>query len=350
MPKPRSVVILAGLLFGSVTAGVADEKPKIAPLFSSNDMIEVTITAPFSTIMRERPDDEDVRGTLSYHDAENGETRLDIGIRTRGHFRRQHEVCPFAPLRLNFRKTGGTLFAKSRKLKLVTHCETDATRYTQAVLKEYIAYRILNILTDQSFRVRLLRVKYIESESGEIVDHNYAFLIEHDRQLAKRIGLKVDDSESTTVSAIDGPHTNLVSVFQYMIGNTDFSPIKGMPGEPCCHNAVLFGDENGPMLSIPYDFDMTGIVSAPYAAPNPRFKLRSIRERLYRGRCANNQYLDQSIRIFQEKRQAIEDLATSTPGLNKSSIKKLSFYIATFYDVVNSQKLVARRLVEQCLN
>lgn len=350
MLKPRSVVFLTALLFGPVAAGAAeDDEPATIPLFASNGIVEVTITAPFSTIMRERPNDEDVPGTLSYHDAENGETRLDIGIRTRGNFRRQREVCPFAPLRLNFRKTKGTLFAKSDKLKLVTHCRTGASRYTQSLLKEYVAYRILNTLTDRSFRVRLLRVKYIDDKSGETVDDNYAFLIEHDDQLAKRIGLRVDDSESTTVDAIDGAHTNLVSVFQYLIGNTDFSPIKGMPGRPCCHNYVLFADEAGPALSIPYDFDMTGIVDAPHSAPNPRFKLRTVRDRLYRGRCANNGHLDQSIRTFQENRRAVEGIPGATPGLSQTSVSKLSHYISSFYDVLDSPKLVERRLVKKCI-
>jgi hypothetical protein len=349
MPRSRSALVLAIALLASLPTSASDEKSKPVPLFSGNDLLEVTITAPFSTIMWERPSDEDVQGQLSYYDLDQEEAVLDIGIRTRGHFRRQREVCPFAPLRLNFRKTKGTLFAKSDKLKLVTHCKSGSPRYTQALLKEYVAYRILNSLTDASFRVRLLRVKYVESESGEIVDHNYAFLIEHRDQLAKRIGLKVDKSESTTASAIDGVHTNLVSMFQYLIGNTDFSPIKGMPDQPCCHNYVLFGDDNGPALSIPYDFDMTGIVSAPHSAPNPRFQLRSVRDRLYRGRCENNHHLEASIRIFQEHRQDLEEILRSTPGLSKNSVRKLKKYMSSFYDLIDSPGSVEKRLVMNCL-
>ena len=348
MLQPRSLFLFTALFLASVPA-LSNETREPAPLFASDEMLEVTITAPFSSIMEIRSNEEDTAGTLSYQDPEAGEVVLDIGIRTRGRFRRQEEVCSFAPLRLSFKKTKGTLFAKSSKLKLVTHCQTDADRYTQALLKEYIAYRILNAVTDRSFRVRLLRATYVESESGKVVDENYAFLIEHRNQLAKRLDLEVDKSGSTRVSALDGEHLNLGSVFQYLIGNTDFSQIKGMKGESCCHNYVLMGNESGTLLSVPYDFDMSGIVSAPHATPNPRFGLRNVRDRLYRGRCANNEYLDQSIKAFQDNRQDILALASTTPGVSDYSASKITSYIDSFYKIIDSPKHVDRRLREGCI-
>lgn len=348
MPESRSALLLVALLV-SMPANAFGGKPKAAPLFSDNELVELTITAPFSTIMRERRIDEDTRGSLSYYDVDEGEVLLDIGIRTRGNFRRKREVCPFAPLWLDFHKTKGTLFAKSKQLKLVTHCRTGSPRYTQVLLREYVAYRILNLLTDKSFRVRLLRVKYVESESGKIVDHNYAFLIEHRKQLAKRIGLKVDKSDSTTVTAIDGVHTNLVSMFQYLIGNTDFSPLRGADGERCCHNSVLMGNDSGTLLSVPYDFDMSGLVSAPYASPNPGFRLRNVRQRLYRGRCINNEYLDRTIGLFNDRRQAILDMVSSVPGITRPTAGKTTRYIMDFYKIVNSPQQVRSRIRDRCL-
>jgi hypothetical protein len=348
MLQLRSLLLLTVLFAASVTA-LSDETREPVPLFADDAMLEVRITAPFSSIMELRSNTEDMDGTLSYQDAEAGEVVLDIGVRTRGRYRRQEDVCSFPPLRLSFSKTKGTLFAKTSKLKLVTHCRTDMERYTQALLKEYIAYRMLNRVTDRSFRVRLLRATYIESGSGEVVDSNYAFLIEHKKQLAKRLDLKVDNSESARVSALDGEHLNLGSVFQYLIGNTDFSPIKGAKGEACCHNYVLMGDKNGTLLSVPYDFDMSGLVSAPYATPNPRFGLRNVRERLYRGRCDNNEHLDTSIRAFQDNREAIFGLAAATPGLSKMYQAKVTNYIGSFYKIIDSPRQVDRRLRNNCV-
>ena len=338
------------MLLLATPAAPADEGgAPVAPLFAEQGVVDVTLTAPFRDIMRDRSLEEDTDGTLTYTDPDAGEITLDVGIRTRGRYRHQSRVCPFAPIRLNFRKTKGTLFAKSDKLKLVTHCKNRSVRYTQTVLREYLAYRILNLLTESSFRVRLLKVRYVESTTGETAQENYAFLIEHRDQLAKRIGLEFNPVEATTIDALDPAHTNLVSLFQYLIGNTDFSPIKAPPDEPCCHNYVLFGDEPGSILSIPYDFDITGIVSAPHATPNPRFRLRNVRERLYRGRCANNAHMAGSLARFAEQKQAIYALLDEVPGLTTTSIKKTTGYVDDFYDIIETPKQVDRRLVRKCL-
>ena len=348
--KPlRSLILLATLACASASGAESGDSKDAAPLFRSNDILDVTISAPIRQIMRDRPDSEDMQGTLTYEDPEAGETTLEIGIRTRGRFRRQTDVCPFAPLRLNFRKTKGTLFAKSNKLKLVTHCRSGSKIYTQTILKEYLAYRILNTLTDASFRVRLLRVTYVDNSNGKVVDSNYAFLIEHRNQLAKRIGREVSRAENTTVSALDGRETNIGSVFQYLIGNTDFSPIKGVPGEPCCHNYVLLKSDEDKMLSIPYDFDVTGIVDAPYAVPNPRFHLRNVKQRLYRGRCDNNEHLEATLQLFRDRREAIYALPDTVPDLSSTSMRKVHRYIDDFYDTINSPKHVGRYIERKCL-
>ena len=142
---------------------------KTAPLFSSNDILDVTIRAPFTTIMRQRSGDEELPATLTYVDGEADEVTVDLNIRTRGRFRRQSKICKWAPLRLNFKKSTvkNTVFAGSDKLKLVTHCRNGSVRYSQALQSEHLAYRILNVLTDTSFRVRMLRITYVDTDKKD---------------------------------------------------------------------------------------------------------------------------------------------------------------------------------------
>ena len=328
-----------------------DETPggEVAPLFADDEIVDVTIAAPIAEIMKARSLEEETPGTFTYRDAESGENvSLDIGIRTRGRFRHDPKTCPFAPLRLNFKKTKGTLLAKSDKMKLVTHCRTGSSRYEQAVLKEYLAYRILNTMTDWSFRARLLRVRYADSNSGEEDIQSYAILIEHRKQLAKRIGMNVDDSESTTIAALDGAHTNIVSIFQFLIGNTDFSPIKGVPDERCCHNSILLKNDST-QISVPYDFDITGIVSPPHARPNPRFKLKSVKERLYRGRCANNEHLEASLAMYRDRRESIYGLIADLDPLSNSEKTKTRRYVDNFYKVIDTPRRLNRDIVKGCL-
>jgi hypothetical protein len=351
MTPLRTNLLLIGVSICLPGMAQTQDDGETEPLFASNDIIDVTITAPFAEIMRERFYDEDSPGTISYQDVEAGEVTLDIGVRTRGRFRRQAKICPFAPLRLNFKKseTKGTLFAGSNKLKLVTHCRDRYSKYEQALLREYLAYRIFNLMTDASFRVRLMRVKYIDSGEKNREQETFAFLIEHDKQLAKRIGLDQNEIEATEIGYLDRAHTNLASVFQYLIGNTDFSPIRAAEGLPCCHNYVLFGQEEGHIFSIPYDFDMTGLVDAPHTAPNPRFRLRDARERLYRGRCSNNSYLDGTLQAFLERKQAIYDLFVTNPHFDKRSRKRTQQFFDAFYKTISNPKDVQRNLVKRCI-
>jgi hypothetical protein len=346
----KPLLICALLVAWSVAqADEEDGSGKVAPLFASDKIVEVTIRAPIAKIMEVRSLEDEMPGTFTYRDAESGEpVTLDIGIRTRGRFRHDQRTCPFAPLRLNFKKTKGTMLAKSDKMKLVTHCRTDSERYEQSVLKEYIAYRILNTMTDWSFRVRLLRVRYEDSDGASEIVTSYAFLIEHRDQLSKRIGMELDDSESTSIAALDSVHTNLVSLFQFMIGNTDFSPIKGMPGERCCHNHVLLKNDNT-QISVPYDFDTSGIVAPPHARPNPRFKLASVKERLYRGRCANNEHLESTMQAFRDRRDALYGLIANLDPMSDYEKKKTTRYLDEFYKVINTPRLAKRDIVKDCL-
>ena len=329
----------------------ADTTGKSAPLYERDDILDVTISAPFARIMRERSTEEDSPATLSYQGPDGSPVALDIGIRTRGKYRNQWRVCPFAPLRLNFKKAEvkDTLFATADKVKLVTHCRSRQDTYQQDVLREYLAYRILNVMTDNSYRVRLLRIRYVDSEDGTDDGNNFGFLIEHRDQLADRIGLAEKKLGFTRVEDLDPINLNLTSLFQYLIGNTDFSPVAGAEGEDCCHNYSLLGDEAGKLMAIPYDFDMSGWVDAKYATPNPELRLRSVRDRLYRGRCANNAHIAASVQAFKNKQLEIYSLITDLDHLAPSTKTKLTRYLDGFYKVIDNPKRIESRLVAKCM-
>lgn len=346
--KPLLLLLLS-VIATSATADQNRDATDGVPLFNDDTIVNATITAPFEEILRTRSLEDELPGTLVYRDAESGEdVTLEIKIRARGKFRRQKENCGFPPLRLNFRKSNDTLFAGSDKLKLVTHCRNRSPGYEQTIYKEYLAYRILNLLTDWSFRARMMQVRYVDVTDGNEIANSPAFLIEDDAQLARRIGMERDESERTSVSALDAAHTNLTSVYQYLIGNTDFSPVKGPPGVPCCHNYVLLkGDDRS--ISVPYDFDVSGFANPPHAKPNPRFGLANVKQRLYRGRCANNDQLEESFQQFRDKKQAIYDLVNNQQGLSNKERKKTINYIDDFYKIIDSKRQVNYRFLEACL-
>ena len=342
-------------LFGIVWflgAGVsqAQTSKELDPLFQSTDILEVRITAPFDTILAERSNEEDVPGKFQYTNQAGELEEVDVGIRTRGISRRQKDVCPFPPLRLDFKSSQvkKSLLHKQDKLKLVTHCKDRTSRYKETPLREYLAYRMLNELTDVSFRVRLMRITYVDTDGRDPDRNRYGFVIEHKDRLAKRLGIKPIQLESTRTKALRPDYTNLISMFHYMIGNTDFSPIAG-PDAKCCHNHVLLGTEGELFYSVPYDFDQAGLVDAKHGQTNPRFKLSSAKQRLYRGRCSNNEHLTSTIAHFLSKREALFKLIGEQEGLGDATRRELTKFVEKFYDIINSPKQIERQFVKKCI-
>ena len=187
-------------------------------LFQNDEMLNVELTAPLSTLVSERSEDDYLDAVFSFKDADGTRIELDARIRARGNFR--HKNCNFPPLTLNFRKSqvAGTLFDHQNKLKMVVHCK-DSGRYQQSVLREFLAYRLLNSLTDQSYRVRLLQVTYVDSDERRARMVRYAFFIEHKNRLAHRMGREDLNVEGAEISAIAPDQLNLTSLFQFLIGS-----------------------------------------------------------------------------------------------------------------------------------
>ncbi|MDJ0812374.1 MAG: hypothetical protein QNJ23_01485 [Woeseiaceae bacterium] len=342
----RSIPVLFLVLMAMPLA--AQEGDRADPLFQDTAILAVTITGPLKTLVKERPKEDYLDGFLEYTEADGRSVKLDLEIRARGHFR--HANCDYPPVLLNLKRkqTPGTLFENQNKLKLVVQCDRSS-QFEQAVLREYLAYRILNAVTDKSFRVRPLSITYVDTEKPDGREPRYAFLIEHKKRLGERFGVQDLAIERTAVSALDGAQLNLTSIFGFLIGNTDFSPVAGAPGRDCCHNYVLFGEDGIPQWAVPYDFDMSGLVDAPYATPNERFNLRTVRQRLYRGRCVNNEHVEASLQTFRDNRDAIYALVDEHEGLKPYLRKKVTKYIDDFYELINDPRDVERRILDECI-
>lgn len=322
------------------------------PLFRDDAILRVTLEAPLTTLLRERQVDRQYPAKLRYTDDNGTVEEVDVRIRARGKFRRDPSNCRFPPIRLRFRGADveGTIFYGLRQLPLVTHCQ-HSNVYEQGVLREYMAYRILQEVTELSLGVRLFRITYIDTEGTQRERETFAFAVEHRNRLAARSGIPLLEIPQTRIANLDSAYLNLTSLFQFLIGNVDFSPFKAAEGENCCHNHRLFGvkEEEPPQYAVPYDFDMTGIVSLPHSQPNPAFKLRNVRQRRYRGRCVNNEHIPQSIAVFQEKRDSILGLVESLPRASRQTQNALRSYINGFYKVVDDPRRVQREIIDRCV-
>ena len=338
------------LSFPSADAALAQDSKESDPLFASHETLAVVIEAPFEGLTTNRPNREEEPGKFRIAAVDGAAVEFDVAVRTRGKSRRDRKVCGFPPMRLNFKKsqTKGTLLDNQDKLKLVTHCQDDSLRYEQAVISEYLAYRVLNLLTDASFRVRLLRITYVYTDNSRRQE-TFAILIESEEHLSDRLGAKQAKVAKASVADIRPHDLNLTSVFQYLLGNTDFSPIAVANDEDCCHNQALLAPDEGLYFSVPYDFDQTGWVNARHARPNPRFRLNSVRQRLYRGRCVNNAVLDDTLQRFRDARDEIAALIDEQAELTPDTQRYLRKFSDRFYVVINDPRRVERHLIKSCI-
>lgn len=319
------------------------------PLFADHETLAVTIEAPLRAVQQERDSGEYHDGRLTVSD-DAGTHTLDLKLRARGKYRRQEKTCSFPPIRLNFKKkqVEGTVFEGQDKLKLVTHCRSSRSDFEHYVLKEYLAYRILQVVTDRSFGVRLLRVAWRDSERPDENIEAYGFLIEDEERLGERLGLELADAGNVRPALLDPEQAALVAVFEFLIANTDFSLIAGPQGESCCHNVVLYRDGQN-YVPIPYDFDFSGLVNAPYAEPHPRLNMRSVRTRRYRGRCDHVELISPSVERFRAARGEIMQLIDSLSGLEERDREGVRRFVEKFYDSTDSERRIESRLVKRCV-
>lgn len=347
-------VVLAMFLFlPLIVAAQGAESTQLVetqPLFSSHSVLNIRIKAPLTQLMRERSNEHYLDGTLSYTDASGVVHTLDLKLRTRGEYRRQRKTCSFAPLRLNFRKkqVAETVFAGQDKLKLVTHCKTNSNRYEQLVLKEYLAYRSLQILTENSFDTRLLRVTYVNSEDEGKSITRFGFVIEDEKGVGDRVRLSPAKVPKIAYEDLDRQQASLVSLFQYMIGNTDFSLIRGALDDNCCHNIELFSNDDDVYTPIPYDFDFAGMVNAPYAEPNPKLKINSVRVHYFRGRCSENELLNDTAAYIREHETEIRNLVANQDDLEDGHQKDVIRYLNVFFERIATPQNVERYFARKC--
>lgn len=327
-----------------------------APLFASQDPLAVTLRTDIKLLRDKRPDKDEVEGTLTFAGPDGAAVTVPVKVRTRGNFRRSKSNCNFPPLRLNFaaKSLKGTVFEGQDKLKLVTPCQDSRNDYQQYVLQEYLAYKVYQLLTPASFRVRLLHITYEDVNGKYKPRTKTAFLIETDEAMAARNGGKVVGWESfnptgpedtraalRVLTLADPVQAVMTSLFEFMIGNTDVSLAF-------LHNVVMISTGDGRHVAVPYDFDWSGVVNARYAHPDPRLDLRNVRERLYRGFCRPGVDPTVVAERFERIRDSIPPLYEGVKDLDVKQRAQALKYYDGFYDVLKDPKRFDREVVKGC--
>lgn len=342
------LILISALLIAPLAVSAEPSKPP--KLFTENSEMQVTLAGPWRSVKKDKAKDQLYPASLSYTGADGQQHSIEVEVAPRGLTRRV-KVCDFPPLKVHFdkKKTKGTEFRGNKSLKLVTYCHTNR-KYEQYYIKEFLTYRIYNLITDYSFRVRPMVIEYKDSESKASPLTRFGFLIEDLDDVAERNDMEKLSIPKISYKDLDEETISHLSLFQYMIGNLDWAATDGPKEDSCCHNAKLIGKSNEaiPKYGIPYDFDSSGLVNAHYALPPPGLKVRNIRQRLYRGFCPFNDQIPHSVKMFNEKRTEILALFETNKHLNDKSRKAALAYIEDFYKTINDPKRLSKEITGKC--
>jgi hypothetical protein len=314
------------------------------PLFRETEPLAFTLTADFNAVNKERsPNNKKTfPAVLTVQDAK-GPQEIPVKVGSRGHFRLMARNCDFVPIRLDLprdNETAGTTFEGQTTLKLGTHCRGDRA-YDNYTLREYLTYRLFNMVTPLSFRARLARATYVDAKTKKTIANRYSIFIEHENEVARRFGGRVVELPRIVFNDLDAPTLNRMMLFEYMIGNTDFS-IWAL------HNVRIVQDRNRKLFAVPYDFDLSGLVHAPYATPDPRIGIRSVLDRLYRGPCRTTDEFDEAAESFRSKRADMFTLLDSMRDLEPLARGEAKNYLEGFFKTIERPESIKRQFVNGC--
>jgi len=311
------------------SAVVFEEKPKrkksIFDVMSQPNELIISLIFDVQKIIDNRKEDKKHPAVLSFLDKNGVLQNWNI------------DVPEMPPIKLNFKKSDlkARGLSKFDDYKIVTHCLEDFESAKAAVLKEYLAYKYYNSITENSFRVQLLKINYVDAKTG-IIRRHYGFIIEDFALLRNRVGAeKCKNPLGIAKEDINREEYKKLALFQYMIGNSDWS-LKQVRN-------VKVMKLDGKYVVIPYDFDFAGLVLAPYARVNSDYGLTSLRQRVFLGFEDDLQDMKKAKKRFKKRKRKFKRMTRFFPPLLYVHKKSVMTYLNSFYKDLDNIKLPKKK-------
>jgi hypothetical protein len=341
----RHVFLLVALVFLQLTAtGQPLGEGEVASrslfdLFGQEEMPELSIIADFDSIKANIRNKEYVQGELVVEHNRNEKTALKVKLRPRGKSRRM--MCDFPPLKLKFDKEslGANGLQTFNDFKLVTHCKEDNPAMEAVLLREYLVYQLLKVMTPYSFNTRLVEITYRNTGTSFKKKKQLGIIIEDAESLAYRNKCQVLTNKVIQLDSLHRNQEKITSVFQYMIGNADWSYLMG-------RNIELVEHESGQIVPIPYDFDYAGLVRAPYARANATLGQTTVLDRVYLGSAKSYEELFPIFSYFKEKREELYKVINDFNAIGAEDAAMMKNYLQGFFDLIEDKDKVETELLK----
>lgn len=325
--KRKTIPLLLTLVLSisTVTISIANNTHSIFDVMSHTEVLDLTIETNWRAFDSNRRNATEYPATIHFKDQYGQPKNWLLKVNLRGNYRRM-QCAEIPPLKLNFKKKdlAAAGLAKFDDYKLVTHCETDKTVAKELVLKEFLAYKLYNNLTENSFRVQLLNITFKDTETGESLQQ-MGFLIEDTAELRSRIGAeKVKETIGLSKTLFHQDALRQVALFQYAIGNFDWNLATS--------RNLKYVQKDGAILAIPYDFDFAVFVDAPYATLNSNIGMKSKADRIYLGFEEALPNLTPRLTLFKKQQPQLLQIISDFKWLNRKTRKTLQKYLNSYFD------------------
>ena len=337
--KPFFTALLF-LIISAVNVTYGQKSIDKVKFFTDTSIVNATLTLNIKKVLANKAKEGIIfpaTFTCKLGDSLNINDKMEVEVR--GHFRRGY--CYMPPLKLIYKHNPAAAFYHLKSLKLVSTCMPSKDD-EQNLLKEFIAYKIYNLITDKSFRVRLLNLNYQDSSGKRKTITEHAFLMEDINELAKRNDCKDWTDRKFGTEATDRRQMTTVAIFEYMIGNTDWSV-------PVDHNIKLIHSKSDSLSRpyvVPYDLDFSGFVNTNYSIPDERLGIETVRQRLYRGFPRTMEELNSVLDIYKQQKGNIYALINNFNLFTSATKKELTDYLDEFYDTINNPSEVKRTFID----
>jgi len=335
----RIILLYSSLcFFGNLAFLQAQNGAPKAPIsvfdhLTKTEGAKITIEADFTTLVANKKTNQYFPGTLTTDD---GKT-LKIELRPRGKYRRKISEIP--PLKIKFSKK--MLLAEGfdtlNEIKLVLPY-TDNPESDELLAKEYLAYRMFEQLTPFSVKARLIKLVLRDAHVEKSKKTMLAMLVEDEEESAARLKGRIVESYCISPDSLMMNQAALVAVFNYMIGNTDWeiAMIRNV--------RLIQAPESGKVVVMPYDFDFSGFVSAPYASPSSDSGLKTVKDRFLMASGIRQDALKRATQQVKANRNKLLEICNSR-YLGSTTIDQVTEYLETYFQQIAESDGVPQRFI-----
>lgn len=346
--KNRITPLFYLLFFGLLATLSAQETLTVAegettPLFMDEGVLPIRLNYSNMEMKRKTNDSTYLNSVMHYQNKDGSWDSLEIRLRARGNWRMKN--CFLTPVKLRIRKAAAkeTLFEGNKELKAVLPCSNSDVG-NDWVLKEFLAYKMYEIITPYHFKARRLSIDYTDQRGKKGKEYQLeGFFIEDISQVAERVNGKrlkrsVHPLQQDDICSIQN------DFFQFLIGNTDYSAAYQ-------HNGKLLFKEGMKAIPVPYDFDMSGLVNTNYAVvseiQNEKLPISRVTQRLFRGWERDPALYEETRQHYLSKKSEIMDLLKSYESEFNSAKQYEDMYefVSEFYEVLQDQEAYREKII-----